>query len=322
MADAGGAHMERILLTGAGFSRTWGGWLAAEVFEWLIGSRRISESVRTRLWKARGDRGFEGVLDDLQRGGDPEDLAGMLAAIGDMFMVMNSGFEHKSLGHGVTSFLGQFSAIFTLNQDLLLERLYESGPQGIGGGVYHPGVRLLPGQEFFGGNIFSQKVTSAPVEDFKIHRRDQPYFKLHGSSSFVDCDAVGEAPLMIIGGNKATTIQKYPLLNWYSQCFRKYLNRPETRLMVIGYSFGDDHINDAIRTAALASGLEIFIIDPLGVDVLDRNRGNLKGLYDPDPRLDLAPYVVGASRRVLTAIFGDDTVELTKISRFMAQNRD
>ena len=33
--------MTYILLTGAGFSRNWGGWLASEAFEYLIGCGEI-----------------------------------------------------------------------------------------------------------------------------------------------------------------------------------------------------------------------------------------------------------------------------------------
>jgi hypothetical protein len=33
-----------ILLTGAGFSRNWGGWLANEAFEYLLGCSEITPS--------------------------------------------------------------------------------------------------------------------------------------------------------------------------------------------------------------------------------------------------------------------------------------
>jgi hypothetical protein len=35
-----------ILLTGAGFSRNWGGWLANEAFEYLLGSSHINQPTR------------------------------------------------------------------------------------------------------------------------------------------------------------------------------------------------------------------------------------------------------------------------------------
>jgi hypothetical protein len=41
--------MSLILLTGAGFSRNWGGWLAAEVFEYLIGQDDLHPRTRDIL---------------------------------------------------------------------------------------------------------------------------------------------------------------------------------------------------------------------------------------------------------------------------------
>jgi hypothetical protein len=56
-----------ILLTGAGFTRNWGGMLADEVFDNLIGSQELDDTIRTMLWRARTNRGsFEDVLAELQ----------------------------------------------------------------------------------------------------------------------------------------------------------------------------------------------------------------------------------------------------------------
>ena len=52
-----------ILLTGAGFSRNWGGWLASEAFEYLLGCTEIDEETRRLLWESGG--GFEDTLADL-----------------------------------------------------------------------------------------------------------------------------------------------------------------------------------------------------------------------------------------------------------------
>jgi hypothetical protein len=40
------------------------------------------------------------------------------------------------------------------------------------------------------------------------------------------------------------------------------LMRPSARLMAIGYSFSDAHINDAIMDAIKQGDLKIFLIDP------------------------------------------------------------
>jgi len=54
-----------VLLTGAGFSRNWGGWLADEAFEYLLGHPRIEDGLRALLWKHKlaGD-GFEAAVEE------------------------------------------------------------------------------------------------------------------------------------------------------------------------------------------------------------------------------------------------------------------
>jgi len=84
--------------------------------------------------------------------------------------------------------------------------------------------------------------------------------------------------------------------------------------MVIGYSFGDEHINVAIRDAAEKGTLKLFLIDPSGVDVLTKNR-----LAPPGYMFEkLQPHLIGASRRLLSEIFGGDMVEHGKVMRFFA----
>jgi hypothetical protein len=118
-----------------------------------------------------------------------------------------------------------------------------------------------------------------------------------------------------MGGNKATTIEQHPILKWNYERFKEYLAKPGMRLMVIGYSFGDYHINQAIAEVADRDTLRLFIIDPLGVDVLDKNRN--APIPAPDPLFTrLQPHVVGASRRTVRDIFGRDRVEHAKVMRF------
>src|SRR5689334_12868745 len=60
--------MNFVLLLGAGFSRNWGGWLAAEAFEYLLGCPEIVREPRLRslLWKHQPTGGFEDALAELQ----------------------------------------------------------------------------------------------------------------------------------------------------------------------------------------------------------------------------------------------------------------
>ncbi len=45
--------MSRYLLLGAGFSRNWGGWLAAEAFEYLLGCPEVTRNpeLQALLWR-------------------------------------------------------------------------------------------------------------------------------------------------------------------------------------------------------------------------------------------------------------------------------
>ena len=61
--------------------------------------------------------------------------------------------------------------------------------------------------------------------------------------------------------------------------------------------------------------LRIFIIDQLGVDVIDKRPW--RPIKTPDPFVEkLAPRIIGASRRTLSSTFGSDNVEHSKLLRF------
>ena len=69
--------------------------------------------------------------------------------------------------------------------------------------------------------------------------------------------------MLVVGGNKTASISQQPLLSWYHKMFQTRLRSPGARLMVVGYSFGDAHINQMIFSG-IEAGLKIFIIDPQG----------------------------------------------------------
>jgi hypothetical protein len=86
--------------------------------------------------------------------------------------------------------------------------------------------------------------------------------------------------------------------------------------MVIGYSFGDQHINEIICKAAEGGHLQIFIIDRLGVDVLNKQSSALS-IRVPEPLVEgLSKSIIGASRLPLRNTFFNDPVELSKVLKF------
>jgi hypothetical protein len=248
--------MTHILLTGAGFSHNWGGMLAADVFDYLLGCSELDDELRRLLWR---DRSFEDVLAALQLANDAESkrrynlltsaLVGMFNGMGLAFMRREFEFKNPpDTRYWLRGFLMRFDAIFTLNQDTLLEQKYIPvvGPPKWGR-AHLPGTKYL-GNPPLSGSVHDAIATREPnPSDFKIPPGIQPYFKLHGSCNWNDGPTGSR--ILIMGGQKAVSIAQFPILTWYHQEFRNYLMRPGARLMVVGYSFSDVHINEAITDA-------------------------------------------------------------------------
>lgn len=195
--------MNHILLLGAGFSRNWGGFLATEVFDYLLSIPKLADDpyLRETLWRC-GD--FESALAavrtdaarDAQR--HPGRVGLFHEALGKMFAEMNDAlwereFEFqddqqrltRSGPHLVRIFLNKFDAIFTLNQDLLLEHAYldpDVHPTSNVGGAELPGMSLrsTDGTSRWAKGTWEPKQDQA---DFVLTDGCQPYFKLHGSSN-------------------------------------------------------------------------------------------------------------------------------------------
>jgi len=322
--------MNFVLLLGAGFSRNWGGWLANEAFEYLLGCPQIRSSglLRETLWRHRTTGGFEQALAQIQTehaqapsAGTRQALVAFQGAVSQMFGDMNRAFARLDrfefqdfVDRMLRTFLVRFDAIFTLNQDLLLEYHYLNGNVALAqgrrwNGAQMPGMLPIANGGLQGAPNWGD-ISWRPREEaaFVVERQLQPYFKLHGSSNWVDREG-GE--LIVMGGNKTYAIRSHAVLTWYYDQFRDYLSRPETRLMVIGYGFRDGHVDQVIRDIAPRGQLQMFIVDPLGADVVNQTRDAAIRARDP-----LEDILIGASRRSLRELFGSDAVEHGKVVRF------
>ena len=323
--------MTHILLLGAGFSRNWGGWLASEAFEYLLGCPEIIKNAQLRdlLWKHQeSGAGFEGALDDLQTAylrdpsGTQGELIALQSAITQMFGDMNRAFldltdwEFSKQGERhIQTFLTRFDAIFTLNQDVFLERHFCSDNASRRHMPYMPGLKRTRSPEPLHHNCWARSTWIPDKEPFTLHANAQPIFKLHGSSNWASPDG---KPVLVMGGGKAQEIGRNPILRWYSQQFDEHLLRPSARLMVIGYGFRDQHINSSIRLA-VETGLRMFVIAPEGAEIalklnLTRQRGHIISPTKEETMLRQA--LIGASRRSLADTFGRDNAEFGKVMRF------
>ena len=307
--------MTFILLTGAGFTRNWGGPLAGDVFKGLLADPGVDRQTKSLLVSARGN--FESVLADLQQSSDPQDdkrHGGLITAVVGLFnglngTLMRQRFEFENppdVAYSLQSFLSRFDVIFTLNQDALLELHYNPAILPHGGRLHHPGMRYGPNYRP-GGTLHDRLASMEPdPKDFTMPTGVQPYVKLHGSVNWVESSA-GQR-IIVMGGHKSVAIGQFPVLSWYQAEFQKMLLRPDARLMIIGYSFGDAHINQAIVNG-LENGLKLFIVDPRG----------LPAITDHAMFSAFAPDLLGLSDRPISSTFAGDRYEHAQLSKFFAR---
>jgi hypothetical protein len=229
---------------------------------------------------------------------------------------MQGGFEFRSPPdnrYSLNTFLQRFDIIFTLNQDTLLEQKYLPlvGPPRWGR-AHQPGLKYLAGWAPTGTAHDRIALMEPNPGDFKLGSGVQPYVKLHGSSNWVDGSHGGR--ILVMGGQKAVTINQFPLLTWYHDEFRRHLMRSDARLMIIGYSFSDAHINQAILDAA---HVKIFLVDPAGEKVLDkRDRRAQIPDHPGELMLQIPRRLIGISKVPLSSTFNDNLVEHSNLSRF------
>ena len=322
----------KVLLLGAGFSKNWGGWLAGEVYSELLVKPQLRDNPDLKALlqhHQREEQGFESALMALEeqyhRSGlaeDKERLDLFIAAVLGMFADMNKRFVNtgnfhfefpqksgmQAIDFQVSRFMAGFDAIFTLNQDILLERNYLRLNVGVNSqqrwsDAEMPGMREMPDTSGAYPKDWLRAQWKPDLKEMKINPRFQPYVKLHGSSQWIDGN---NEPILIMGGGKDQAISSHGILEWYHKLFAEYLGKPNTRLVIIGYGFRDEHITQAIRNAGAGKNLEMYVIDKLGENVLDGHE-------------DLLGLVGGERRCELKDIFSGDTGELAQLQQFLGK---
>lgn len=265
--------MTHILLTGAGFTRNWGGWLAKEIAGDLLGRVAGDPALRNLLQHSES---FESVLESLQAESERGDAmargryAALQKAVCASFRAMNIALAKRTefnfsnyRAFSVSGFLARFDAIYTLNQDLLLELHYDPSLEDTRrprwGGKYFPGVAPYTNRSPFMIDLVDQK---RKVQDRIVEVPNcQPIYKLHGSTDWLD----DSGDLFVIGGGKEIFIKRKPMLSAYFSNFARRLREPGARLMIIGYGFADTHVNQALTDACEANpSLSAFLFTRRG----------------------------------------------------------
>ena len=165
--------------------------------------------------------------------------------------------------------------LFTLNYDTLIEQAGDAEGSVLVDGFVGTLRRVFRPESYDIDFYFPAQTTEG-----RVHRFDRALhlYKLHGSITWHRCEPDWENPF----GIYATFYnQSYPTddvliypspLKYgqtlgmpYSELFRRFGNaiaQPQSALFVIGYGFGDDHVNALIRQALAIPSFTLVVVDP------------------------------------------------------------
>lgn len=165
--------------------------------------------------------------------------------------------------------IGSKNLIFTLNQDIFFERLYVNNANA---NLSVPGIDNNPKwfTTSFNKPLEYSDYCTLPTEkslngNSILANGNSFLIKLHGSCNWFSFD---NSEMMVIGRGKESKIQKEPLLNTYFDIFKTALSKGCSRLFIIGYGFGDTHINEILSKAVTDDNLKIYILSPESPDKL------------------------------------------------------
>jgi SIR2-like protein len=274
---------EPVLLTGAGFTRNFGGFLATQMWAEIFNHEQVQlYPSLVNLLKDNFD--FESVYNEVMDGNSfpPEARAALQQAGMRAYNQLDDAtrnywgrsFDSRPLVnlHGFRKLLEHFGSegkargyIFTLNQDLFVERWHSEDQKLLRISSMTPGVDfrgITPWSLLCGGELTPEYYFQAPSNPTEVSEDISKilyYVKLHGSMNWKSSDG---RDLMVIGGNKPAQIHREKLLQGYFDLFQKVLSCPNRRLLVIGYGFRDLHINAVIAQSIRQHGLKLYIISP------------------------------------------------------------
>lgn len=314
------------LLTGAGFSHDFGGYLANEMWNEIFNYGAVKKY--PKLAKITSDDfDYESIYYNIHSNPEciSEEKEAISEAILQAYMSIDNRIkqagrgDHGSLIYPVNKMIESFSSncrfggggfFFTLNQDYFVERWFSSSDTGL----HHPYINNAnTGWHLENKNFDATHYVVAPNEPLNheesLNVTNFHYIKLHGSFNWKRSDG---SNLMIIGQDKEKLIAEEPLLTCYSDIFKRELNKEDVRLLVIGYGFRDDHINQVIANSMINFGLKLVIVAPLSDDEFTRVKMILSNNSPDNIILNLYFY-----RKKLSELFIDDTWRRIKETLFL-----
>lgn len=267
----------KVLLTGAGFTHNFGGFLAADMWAEIFNHKAVQAQLNVRNLLLQ-DLDFESAYSEViygDRFNEHEKQAMRMAVFSAYerldFIVRNYCFNNDAPYpvniYMVRDFLERFKggscwkgAIFTLNQDLFLERHYNYN------GMLQPGIRNGPVWVLKSGNHVQALnengdfcVLPSTINNNDVITSTFSYIKLHGSQNWLSSDG---SRAMVLGMGKNEQVQREPLLAKYFEIFKETLSLGDVRLLIVGYGFRDEHVNEIMKEAIEKHGLKIYIVSP------------------------------------------------------------
>lgn len=261
-----------ILLTGAGFTYDFGGFLAKQMWALIFNSPKIQKYPGIKKLM-RDEFSYETVYHEVINGNFGEDEKNNLTdAIMSAYEKLDENIlnyknrplppvDISKVNHFIDKFAGHHKKkgfFFTLNQDLFVERYCRD----LNYSIATLGVSMKPNnsERKLGRDDYIQlPANKDAIKENLISQCDFFYVKLHGSQNWKSFDGSDQ---MVIGKDKKGLIEKEPLLKYYSECFKKVLSRSDIRLFVIGYGFGDEHINEIISDSIKKHNLRLYVMSP------------------------------------------------------------
>ena len=266
-----------VLLTGAGFTKSFKGYLASEMWILIFNHPDIVRHPRLRQYLLE-NFDYEEVyacIGKNEEGFTAEERRAYIVALESAYNRLDMatcGTLQSDACKYCRFLLSRFGRvdrnevglIFTLNHDLLLEQHFSQDDIRI----FMPGLAV---PTWFRGKKLEKYDTQSlklPTEDevrkindefWSTRNQQLAYIKLHGSMGWKSTYGYDS---MIIGTTKASAIEHEPLLKWNFSVLKKALHAGDRNLLIMGYGFRDSHINQVIADGIQKHGLKIFIVNP------------------------------------------------------------
>ena len=325
---------EIIVLTGAGFTKNFGGFLGEEMWSKIFNNPKISqnEELKNKFISQSVNRAIDTNFDYEWIYSEILENKNKLLEKSKQSFQESIEEAYQDLDMAIVDYIRDTSGIykvnlrkicselileiinnnkskkllfFTLNQDLLMERY--ANYQQIS--LSHIDITKVNGLE-------KKYYKILPKDDINMEEAIKnngglAYIKLHGSYGWFSADG---SKRMVVGLNKMKVINNEPLLKSYFEFFEKTLNDGNKRILIIGYGFRDDHINKLLANG-IGKNNRLYIIDTKKPSEFRKELNNLpeSDIFNGQDKLNIWHSVYGYFPYSLKEIFPADSTTFSQL---------